>query len=169
MVDKVMHYFCCLGCNSSPAIARVKGRSKHVSNMVSAGSTFALGNLQKCVGGFLLYKFWRIFPGIFLEDFSGHFFPTKMRRENPATKSLKKSSGPIKKKSAKNPFCRKPALSISVVPLADFTPSPNTRAMPLSHYVSQGLASYRCCTPAGLPTRPYRSEWGSTREGGIRS
>ena len=22
---------------------------------------------------FLLYKFWRIFPGIFLEDFSGHF------------------------------------------------------------------------------------------------
>ena len=37
----------------------------------------ALGNLQKCVGGFLLYKFWRIFPGIFLEDFSGHFFPQK--------------------------------------------------------------------------------------------
>ena len=33
----------------------------------------ALGNLQKCVGGFLLYKFWRILPGIFLEDFSGTF------------------------------------------------------------------------------------------------
>ena len=32
----------------------------------------------KCgVGGFLLYKFWRIFPGIFLEEFSGHFFPQK--------------------------------------------------------------------------------------------
>ena len=48
---------------------------------------FCLGNLQKCVGGFLLYKFWRIFPGIFLEDFSGHFFPQKwgekIRRENP--------------------------------------------------------------------------------------
>ena len=42
-----------------------------------AGGIVALGNLQKCVGGFLLYKFWRIFPGIFLEDFSGHFFPQK--------------------------------------------------------------------------------------------
>ena len=54
----------------------------------------ALGNLQKCVGGFLLYKFWRIFPGIFLEDFSGHFFPQKMRRKNPARKSAKKFGGP---------------------------------------------------------------------------
>ena len=53
----------------------------------------ALGNLQKCVGGFLLYKFWRILPGIFLEDFSGHFFPLKMRRKNPARKSAKKSGG----------------------------------------------------------------------------
>ena len=54
----------------------------------------APANLQKCVGGFLLYKFWRIFPGIFLEDFSGYFFPTKMRRKNPARKSAKKSGGP---------------------------------------------------------------------------
>ena len=37
--------------------------------------------------------FWRILPGIFLEDFSGHFFPTKMRRKNPARKSAKKSGG----------------------------------------------------------------------------
>ena len=41
--------------------------------------------------GFLLYKFRRILPGIFLEDFSGHFFPTKrgekIRRQNPRTKS----------------------------------------------------------------------------------
>ena len=37
----------------------------------------APANLQKCVGGFLLYKFWRIFPGIFLDDFSGQFFPQK--------------------------------------------------------------------------------------------
>ena len=49
---------------------------------------FAPANLQKCVGGFLLYIFWRIFPGIFLEDFfSGHFFPQKwgdkIRRQNP--------------------------------------------------------------------------------------
>ena len=27
--------------------------------------------------GFLLYKFWKILPGILLEDFSGHFFPQK--------------------------------------------------------------------------------------------
>ena len=33
-----------------------------------------------------MYNFWRILPGIFLEDFSGHF-PTKMRRKNPARKS----------------------------------------------------------------------------------
>ena len=32
--------------------------------------------LQTCVGD-LLYKFWRILPGIFLEDFSAHFFPLK--------------------------------------------------------------------------------------------
>ena len=53
----------------------------------------APADLQKCVGGFLLHKIWRIFPGIFLEDFSGHFFPTKMRRKNPARKSAKKSGG----------------------------------------------------------------------------
>ena len=53
-----------------------------------------LANLQKCVGGLLLCKFWRIFPGIFLEDFSGHFFPKKMRRKNPARNSAKKSGGP---------------------------------------------------------------------------
>ena len=53
----------------------------------------APANLQKCVGGFLLYKFWRIFPGIFLEDFSGTF-SHKMRRKNPARKSAKKSGGP---------------------------------------------------------------------------
>ena len=52
---------------------------------------FAPAILQKCVGGFLLYKFCRIIAGIFLEDFSGHFFPQKwgekIRRENPRKKS----------------------------------------------------------------------------------
>ena len=53
----------------------------------------APANLQKCVGGFLLYKFRRIFLGIFLEDFFGHFFfPTKMRK-NPVRKSAEKSGG----------------------------------------------------------------------------
>ena len=55
---------------------------------------------QKCVGDFC-YKFWRVLPPIFLEDFSGHFYP-QIRRKNPARKSVKKSGGPkakIRKKS----------------------------------------------------------------------
>ena len=59
----------------------------------------ALGNLQKCVGGFLLYKFWRIFPGIFLEDFSGHFFPTKIEEK----KSDEKIREKIRRLKNKNP------------------------------------------------------------------
>ena len=47
------------------------------ANFMRKCSFVAPANLQKCVGGFLLYKFWRIFPGIFLEDFSGYFFPQK--------------------------------------------------------------------------------------------
>ena len=43
--------------------------------------------------GFLLYKLWRILPGIFLEDFSGHFFPHKKREKHSATKSANKSGG----------------------------------------------------------------------------
>ena len=39
--------------------------------------------------GFLLYKFWRILPGILLEDFSGHF----------SHKNEKKSRDKIRKKS----------------------------------------------------------------------
>ena len=59
---------------------------------------FALGNLQKCVGGFLLYKFWRIFPGIFLEDFSGHFF-----HKNEEKKSGEKIREKIRRLKNKNP------------------------------------------------------------------
>ena len=59
--------------------------------------------------GFLLYKFWRILPGIFLEDFSGHFFPQKwgekIRRLNP-----RKNPAAQKQKSAKNPVCQDPTL-----------------------------------------------------------
>ena len=49
-------------------------------------------------------------PGIFLEDFSGHFFPTendgeKIRQENP-----RKNQAAQNQKSAKNPFCQNPAL-----------------------------------------------------------
>ena len=42
---------------------------------------------QKCVGGFsFLYKFWRIFPGIFLEDFLG----TVSHQKNEEKKSGEK-------------------------------------------------------------------------------
>ena len=43
--------------------------------------------------GFLLYKFWRILPGFSWRIFLGTF-PTKMRRKNPARKSVEKSGGP---------------------------------------------------------------------------
>ena len=43
--------------------------------------TFWPGPSAEMCRGFLVYRFWRILPGIFLEDFSGHFFPqsTKAR------------------------------------------------------------------------------------------
>ena len=83
-------------------------RQKHALSKSTTPSACALSKvprifgpapLQKVVGDFLLYKFWRILPGIFLEDFSGHFFPTKMRRKNPATKIREK----IRRLKNKNP------------------------------------------------------------------
>ena len=68
--------------------------------------------LQRCVGIFvvsILEDFARDFPG----GFFWPLFPTKMRRNNPATKSAKKSVCQ-KIKSAKNPFCQKPTLSFRV-------------------------------------------------------
>ena len=66
----------------------------------------APANLQKCVGGVLLYKIWRILPGIFLEDFSGHFFPQKsgeqIRRQNPRKNPAAQNKNPRKIRSAKN-------------------------------------------------------------------
>ena len=46
-----------------------------------------------------MYKFWRILPGIFLEDFSGHFFPQKMRRKKSGEKIREK----IRRLKNKNP------------------------------------------------------------------
>ena len=52
---------------------------------------------EKCVGDFCSINFGGFCRGfswrIFLEDFSGHFFPTKMRKKNQAIKSAKKSGG----------------------------------------------------------------------------
>ena len=59
---------------------------------------FAPANLQKCVGGVLLYKFWRIFPGIFLEDFSGTF-----SHKNGEKKSGEKIREKIRRPKNKNP------------------------------------------------------------------
>ena len=55
-----------------------------------------------------MYKFWRIVPGIFLEDLWA-LFPTKMRRKI-GDKMREKNLAAQKKKSAKNPFCHKPTL-----------------------------------------------------------
>ena len=82
-----------------------KEKTKELLGAISCcrGATLiiTLVNLQKCVGGFLLCKIWRILPGILLEDFSGHFFPQKwgekIRRQNPR----KKSGGPKKKNPRK--------------------------------------------------------------------
>ena len=49
-----------------------------ISDPCSRHVDIALGNLCRNVEeDFLWYKFWRILPGIFLEDFSGHFFSQK--------------------------------------------------------------------------------------------
>ena len=40
---------------------------------ISAVTNLWPGRSAEMCRGFLLYKFWRILPGIFLEDFSGHF------------------------------------------------------------------------------------------------
>ena len=58
----------------------------------------APANLQKCVGGFLLYKIWRIFPGIFLEDFLGTF-----SHKNEEKKSGQKIREKIRRLKNKNP------------------------------------------------------------------
>ena len=60
--------------------------------------------LQKCVGDFLLYKFGRILPGIFLEDFSGHFSPEEKKSGGKIREKIRrpKNKNPRKIRSAKN-------------------------------------------------------------------
>ena len=65
--------------------------ARAIRNAIRANLAPAI--LQKCVGGFLLYKCWRIFAGIFLEDFSGQF-SDKNEEKKSARKSEKKSGGP---------------------------------------------------------------------------
>ena len=90
-----------LGLPQHSSLCNFMGRSlrKHRGNV-------GLAPLQKCVGDFCCINF-----GDFVGDFPGGFFwalfPTKMRKNNPATKSVKKFRRPKieicdKKRSAKN-------------------------------------------------------------------
>ena len=89
----------------------MKGKPRRILDFVFFGGGGVLcwpGPSAEMCRGFLLYKFWRILPGIFLGDFSGHFFPQiwgeKIRRQNP-----RKNPAAQKIESAKNPFCQEPA------------------------------------------------------------
>ena len=63
-----------------PSMAFPFKKTKMMRASCKLGSRFKKGwpgpSAEMC-RGFLLCKFWRILPGIFLEDFSGHFFPQK--------------------------------------------------------------------------------------------
>ena len=78
--------------------------------------------------GFLYYRFCGNLPGIFLEDFSGHF-PLKREkiwRLDPGTQNPRKNPAAQKLKSAKNPFCQKSTLTSaasSALPLHHPAPS----------------------------------------------
>ena len=69
------------------------GPSKH-----SHGKSFWPGPSAEMCRGFLLCKFWRILPGIFLEDFSGTF-----SHKNEEKKSGEKIREKIRRPKTKNP------------------------------------------------------------------
>ena len=109
--------------------------------------------------GFLLHKFWRILPGIFLEDFSGHFsqqrWGEKIRRQNPRKnpggskikireKSVLPKIGPNKSKETLGNFlfCRRATLMQKRVPHKRFAglscnhrpPTPNVARLQLLRF-----------------------------------
>ena len=59
-------------------------------------SNFGAGPSAEMCRGFLLYKFWRILPGIFVEDFSRHF-PHKNEEKKSGEKIREKIRRPKKK------------------------------------------------------------------------
>ena len=71
---------------------RERNTRKSVHTQLKLGNSLCGLSAEMC-RGFLLYRFWRILPGIFLEDFSGHLSPQKVRK-NPATKPRERSGGP---------------------------------------------------------------------------
>ena len=70
--------------------------------------SFGPAPLQGCVGDVCCAKFRGFCRGFSCWGFFWALLPTKMRRENPATKSASKRINPAgqKYKSAKNPFCQ---------------------------------------------------------------
>ena len=85
--------------------------------------------------GILLYRFWRILPEIFLEDFSGRLFPPKNEEKKSGDKIREELRRPKNKNPQKNPFCQNPALRI---PLEVFRESAN-RAFVIVLYSTQFL------------------------------
>ena len=69
------------------------GSHKPLNHYILNQDILACAPLQKIVGDLCGMNLPRILPGIFLEDFSGHFSPTKMRRKIWRAKSAKKSGG----------------------------------------------------------------------------
>ena len=59
------------------------------SKSITLHESFGLEPLQKIAGDFCCIKF----GGLVEVFFSGHFFPTRMRRKNPVIKSAKKAGG----------------------------------------------------------------------------
>ena len=61
--------------------------------------------LQEVLGIFVVCEFWRVLPGIFLDDFSGQFcFPHNNEEPKSADKKTAKKSGGSKIK-----LCQEPA------------------------------------------------------------
>ena len=59
--------------------------------------------------GFLLHIFWRILPGVFLEDFSGHVFPHKNEEKKAGDKIREKVRRLENINPRKiDPFCKRP-------------------------------------------------------------
>ena len=69
--------------------------------------------LCRNVSGILLYKFWRLLPGIFLEDFLGTF--SHKNEEKESGDKIRETIQRLKSRNQQNdPFCQEPALTITI-------------------------------------------------------
>ena len=93
--------------------------------------------------GFLLYRFWRILPGIFLEDFSVHFFPhinEEIKSGDKIREEIRrnKNENPRKIRSAKN--LARPSVSLSKCPFRE------------NNFMCTGES------PRNFPSRPHEND-----------